>query len=1133
MDDVWGNAWGEPTHTALPAPTWSSKLDPRPQEPPEEEEDDLAMPSWSTGAGINWDEPSNQPPALWSSQADNSEPWSPTSRYADISRHHSQSSEPSEPSSPVETPPHYSPPPISPSLPPSPPPPPEVDDHTPEPELAEAGAEPSPPASPDGFGTFEVGLPQHDADDDPWTATPSNFGAQDSLPGDEWGSGWSVQKEELVEEEHEDEWEAARRIKERMDRRVPPELLAGILAQVEELSKTAWPEPETSEDEFQWQRRWQTGMDSVENLDALRTRYIPDLTLPQLTPFGKSFTGKALANAVKLSRNSTVARNSPLANFLASKGSTAWETAVKSRVEVVTDDIPTGWRILEKEKEEKVEEKAKKSGGLLASLWGRRASGSVKVSSPVQETSTPTPTKEEPPARTSIDSVKSAASAPPLASTTHSRSPSIVPPISASPAPTLASTQSTTTTATSSYSDTGLPTFEPISREKTPPITPAPSAVSRFLGRFSRPRSSARNSLALSSDDLEFLGEVDVQGDHLRQESSTDEWGFDKFNAPPAKRVESKLPPILPPPPGASARQTHQAGGLFMSFDEPIAGPSSVSSLDRSEAPLSMSSRPTSRPARHGRENSHSSIASMMSTPAEDDLISGFSSVPAPASTTPSTTPSLFPDFDDLVLGSASAAAPVSLSMRPAATRQPPALSPPPGSKPTSYTLSPPPSASPRPGLISPPGSSLSHTTSSSRAQSPGYFRTASPIPPPLSRPLSLSPPLFPPSLPAPNMSTPKVSVTTTIPDNDDGFSDFLSSASPQLPPSASFMNTAFPSTDILPPAFKPSHAPITSVFDDFSDFVSSAPAQTPDSALLPPVQVISPSPAKTLLQRRRSDRSANDEHTLSLMSRAAARPGRWPAPPSPLPEALPPPPPSQPENFVNDLFGTPTDAQFSAVAPSVSSPAVFGQQPAAPKSMVDKVRGHQKTLSLLETAAARPGRWPAPPSPLPEALPPPPPPAGGVSTAADLLDASTPVDFGSKFSLQQSASSPAVLGLFGASTRPQSTTQTPSPMPMLPPPGHTPLLPPPRAAPLLRPPGAAVAPTPLLPPPGGALSRPTPQARGYSPDSTPLALLVGGNAAGGGVAKARTPLPPPVSTQGQRGAGGLSAQDLSFFEGL
>ncbi|KAH9072120.1 hypothetical protein EDB83DRAFT_198482 [Lactarius deliciosus] len=164
-----------------------------------------------------------------------------------------------------------------------------------------------------------------------------------------------------------------------MDRRVPPELLSHILLHLETFAKDAWPGL-PDEAEADWQRQWHSGLD-VDGLDALMPRYVPSLTLPQVPPFGKSFTAKAMADAVKLSRNTALARTSPMSTFLAAKGSTAWETSVKSRIETSVDEVPLGWRILEKEgkKDEKVEE-VRKPTGLLAGLWGRRTSGTTSSS---------------------------------------------------------------------------------------------------------------------------------------------------------------------------------------------------------------------------------------------------------------------------------------------------------------------------------------------------------------------------------------------------------------------------------------------------------------------------------------------------------------------------------------------------------------------------------------------------------------------------------------------------------------------------------------------------------------------------------------------------------------------------------
>jgi hypothetical protein len=126
--------------------------------------------------------------------------------------------------------------------------------------------------------------------------------------------------------------------------------------------------------------------------DSLLLRYVPVLTLPQLLPSGKSFTAKAMADAVKLSRNTALARTSPMSTLLAAKGSTAWETSVKSRTETPVDEVPLGWRILEKDpkKDEKAGDRVKKSTGLLASFWSRRTA-SLSSTPPSQEQSDPSP----------------------------------------------------------------------------------------------------------------------------------------------------------------------------------------------------------------------------------------------------------------------------------------------------------------------------------------------------------------------------------------------------------------------------------------------------------------------------------------------------------------------------------------------------------------------------------------------------------------------------------------------------------------------------------------------------------------------------------------------------------------------
>lgn len=135
--------------------------------------------------------------------------------------------------------------------------------------------------------------------------------------------------------------------------------------------------------------------------DSLLLRYVPVLTLPQLLPSGKTFTAKAMADAVKLSRNTALARTSPMSILLGAKGSTAWETSVKSRTEKPVDEVPLGWRILEKDpkKDEKAEDRVKKPTGLLASFWSRKTA-SMPSSPASQERNNPSPDITAPPENT-------------------------------------------------------------------------------------------------------------------------------------------------------------------------------------------------------------------------------------------------------------------------------------------------------------------------------------------------------------------------------------------------------------------------------------------------------------------------------------------------------------------------------------------------------------------------------------------------------------------------------------------------------------------------------------------------------------------------------------------------------------
>ncbi|KAI0027478.1 hypothetical protein K488DRAFT_90824 [Vararia minispora EC-137] len=1146
MDDVWGNAWGDaPSSPAPGSIPWAAKKSEN-----LEEEADLAMPSWSTGAGIRWDEPSEASSSIWSQSA-SSPPWSPINSYSDISLvsrptltsaqdldEPSLSPEPpatEEDEEPLDT--------STPSIRAVALPPGDKSGFAdPEPLLEPAAMDsepatervpsPSPlprPPSPDGdgFGMFESGVV--DGSTVPWTSTSPVF--PDPTDGaDAWGSAWGSEKREADGgAEDEDEWAVARKRKEALDRKLSPELLASILQQVEEFCDAALPPPDGAAEEQDWQKSWLRGLDVVENLDELTARYVPDLTLPQLTPFTQSFTGKATVNALKLSRNTPIAQSGPFAFFLAARGSTAWEASVKSRVDVVKDEVPAGWRIMEKKEEEKVEEKAKKTGGLLASLWGRRTSSvpkeAQKVASATKGAGSSVQTNGTSSSRMSTDSVESPSSASKVTS-----------PVSAGPSKTSSSpgplsqlsqrSQSPSQAQTpGTYGDAGLPS-DSHDQSPTPPPDQQTTAVSRFFSRFSRSRTtsagSARSSLALSGDDLSFLSELVPSADEPGDET------LDAAIDPQIRGLESMLasqpiggkqPPLLPPPPKNMSPQATAAipappkqKGHLTEFDV----------LDPGPVPLP----------------SASSISRALSPP-----IAPSSSLPAKSA-------------------GRVAMSQVTMSGHPS-----------PSSTPVSFVFPPPPPPSSTPPLIPTPAPAPSQAAS-----------------------------LFTPLNPVASASRPTVSSPLAALDDDD-FADFLSSPHDENPAMATSALSALS-------ALAPSKPSANDSFGDFDDLLSAPPApalispaistsptpvplppSSPPAIPSPPILARGPSliaspslptSTKPLAQRRRESRAAanplaaseNREKTLNLLDAAASRTGRWPAPLSPIPDPIAPPPGTGP-SFValpraNEFMIRPPPNDAFTVDPPANGP------PLAPSPLFDDAipqtssltASHNRTMSLLSNAAARPGRWPAPPSPLAPLIspPPPPPPSFTANTNdAELFDFGTtppPTPPKPTFPIVLKAGAPSAPASASSVSSLLSPTRlmTISPPPAAP--GRPAVLSPSSAAsrpstlaspPLapgrnatlsLTPLSATAAAPPLLPPLTGARSPPTKSPlpppvlsalaatqhdRPSSPESTPLALLMQRQPA------SQPPQPQlhAMSQQPVKGAGGLTAQDLSFFEGL
>ena len=80
---------------------------------------------------------------------------------------------------------------------------------------------------------------------------------------------------------------------------------------------------------------------------------VPELILQPAPQFTKTVIAKNMASTVRLSKNLPLSKASPMSHYMAARGSTAWETAVKqSKVVVEEDVVPVGWRIVEKQQPE-------------------------------------------------------------------------------------------------------------------------------------------------------------------------------------------------------------------------------------------------------------------------------------------------------------------------------------------------------------------------------------------------------------------------------------------------------------------------------------------------------------------------------------------------------------------------------------------------------------------------------------------------------------------------------------------------------------------------------------------------------------------------------------------------------------
>ncbi|PPQ62905.1 hypothetical protein CVT24_006303 [Panaeolus cyanescens] len=963
MEDPWANAWGEPSKppsTATNSNSWSS---PSVSVIHGDREDDLATPSWSFEPDMAWkhEDSDELETSVWSNKDTNETPWNPlpsASHHDDISTKLSEATQAlSEPGSRSTTPTgsveieEQPPPTIPPVDPPEPPP------------IVTPLARPlsiSVTDDVDGFGTFEtadesVGDPESAT----WSPEPPTVSLT-SADSTSWGGAWadvpSSPRNHQHEEEGDDEWEAARRQKERLDRHVPPELLASILQQLESLADELWPSPEggdTSDDARNFQSE-QLG------LDVAFQRLVPaDLSLPLPTPFNKTFISRQLSEALKLTRHTPLTRRGPMAMYMLSKGSTTWEASIKAKPIVSQEDTaPVGWKIVDNTPEVPVtvDPKKKASGGLLSFFGRRGTTSSVEASTVSQRSASPISIKGASSPRQSTDNTR-----PGTPQGNHKRSSSIS---SNKPVASQPSAASSNPTEPTSYASAGI--TSPGLDEATSAPAPAPSAVSRFLGRFTSQssRRNSKDSIALSADDLEFLSDVPTANDEDKG-SELDALSM-MIKSPP---LPTQLPPPLPPPP--------------------------KSNFEPSRINITHVTKPKTQ---------------------QDDVFD------------------LFGDFENMSPGPAPPVPPV---------------------KSIPFNLN-------QPSPVSPPPTTIDRTQKQPETTWPSFDYPAVPAaraPPPAKKPIvaimSSSKTAQAPAVPL--LPFPKQSQSTGLSNSSSRNIPFL----PPPPSSSSRSHTPLPTQVATTSVIKEEDD------DDFADFLSSPPpdplAQTQAFGDFARLSGASTTKASTI-STGGQDLFASFDDAFGVFTSGS--------PPAPIPPAKP-----------VSLSSQPTSR---SVTPSSSPPPVAGS---SLTRKISRKADHSRTLSLLETAAAR-GNWLGPPSPLPEALNPPPASSSDYTFGMNRISGENNHN-AIQPTVLPSNSMPTVFSSNGfGQNRLNETLLTPSAL--------------------------NVAPTRIVPPPSNSFLVPAAQVK--QPEWISQAPLqpkpVSGN----------TP-----STQ----AGGLSAQDLSFFEGL
>ncbi|KAM6496962.1 hypothetical protein JOM56_007435 [Amanita muscaria] len=981
MENPWADPWN---HSQKPA-----------------EEADLANPSWSTGTGIQWDEPSDFP-SLWNNNStDAAAAWvPPKSPYDDLPIGRTLSQSDVDPSDSPVSESHgtigFQTAPASPTQdsPPSPAPP--LSHPTP---FASTRS-----TSPDGYGTFESA--NTDIGAGAWTTSATSFPSGETEDGNAWGAAWAPVSDPPDEEEPQlDEWEMAKMQKEKQDQHVPPELLASIVRQAKELSNDLWPESRL--DKAETRQPSKDFMADVPELASAVEMFVPEnLVLPPHVQLAKTFTVKHMNEALRLTKHLPMTLSSPLAIYLASKGSTAWEASVKSNHDIHPDDVlPPGWRMVEKDKHDAspVPEAKKKPGGLLSFLGLKNSDGSTESTSQKLSPSSSRPTSI-------IGSVKS-----PRSSMDGSSKPASERQFSIS--------QPTTMTSPAPTSSASVPL--PVGDQTAPQeVTVQPSVVSRFLGRFSRSSAassqasgSQSQSIALSSDDIEFLSDIipsandDADADEDIKSLTT----LITAKPPRVSSLPQPLPPppkppfLPPPPPGANTRmqgpstKLPEVDDLFSLFNTEQSLTSKESKSIQSLVPLGSVREILSAPDSSTLPTASFRPSARPTTPLPVTIMT-----PSPRAHTSTVTPAI-----------------PSYSQRRNVT-----------------------------AIMSDSG----RTGSNLHAPLP-----PAPLPPP---PVSPGP-LARPSLPS------LVSLQSQQPTSlfdDDEFSDFMSS----------------PSTTVFPP--QPSILPATTT--TLSNLTTSSTV----SGRVDTSSSITSFSSALSNQSLFHSSSSSDFGLDGFANSTSAKSGLGLLDDdfadfvSPSTSTLPTPSPLRPpSNPPTSAAPRPQGKPLSSLSRGLPMKEPLSLPPTLTK------HDHSRVANLVESAAARPGRWPATTPPLPHPIVPPPLSSAGKTSLNIFGDLAAPPPKPSQTST--------------------STTHNNNPL-------RTNLAVQAANKPNLTPPPLRAMSPPLIPTQGNGnrTSSPAPWSFGANASKPPL-----------------TPSTPSTTTgsSSSQKTGGLSAQDLSFFEGL